>query len=313
MLGGQIPADPWRPALLLGSRSGYATRFAVDAGSLAQRRAVVGWLMARAAELAEEWGAASLGCLWLTSHAAAELAPCLSRPQDLVLAGPNSEIALGFDSFDGYLERLSWSRRRSARREMERFRASGLRVSRSRLSACLAELLPLAAQLQRRYGHEAETGALEQEYLAQARWLDDLGTVLLCRRGDELVGFALWFEWERTLYGRAAGFDYAGVGDSAAYFNLAFYEPIRLAIERGLSRLHLGMASWRAKWLRGASFDPTWSLICPPDALRLQWDEARDQGGDADWRWWAEQFPAAVDPVRDWRWSRQGLLGGAGN
>ncbi len=306
--------DLWRPTLLVGSRSGYRSSFALDA-SLENRRAqAVGVLAHEVASLAERLGAASVGWMWLEPAAAAALAANLRHPEDLVLAGPNCSIALPSDSFDSYLRRLSSSRRKSARREQDRFAASGLTVERCKLSDCLEVVAPLAVNLQRRYGHEMSAADLMRDLSAQARHLDGSSLVLVCRRGVKAVAFTLLYHWENALYGRVAGFDYQDLGDTCAYFNLAIYEPVRAAIELGVDRYHLGMASWRAKALRGAALEPAWIAVWAPSRVRGAWRRVvghRWQSGDGA-AFWQREFPRAVNPTDDWRWTVAGLLSRSG-
>ncbi|HVB14107.1 MAG TPA: GNAT family N-acetyltransferase [Candidatus Dormibacteraeota bacterium] len=309
VLGKRANPGPWLPTLLAGTRSGYSTEFAIHPGWKPQRQQVVARLLGSAAEVAEERGVSSLGVMWLTSAAAREAANCLTRPEYLVLAGPNSAIEIVWNSFDGYLAELSSSRRKSFRRERERFRTSGLRTEYRELSACLEEVAPLAARLQKKYGHALSALEIADQLQAQARHLDAASRVILCRRQDQLVGFALFYSWRDCLYGRLAGFDYPATADTGAYFNLAFYLPLQLALEEGLAQLKLGMASWRAKALRGAHFDPAWNLSVPPGTVRGAWAKAAQAQEDGPARWWASQFPSQVDWKGDWRWTRAGLAG----
>ncbi len=308
VLGRRARAALWRPTLIVGSRSGYATELALDPSWEPRRSEVWARLLAAVAERAEELGAASLGVMWLTSETASALAPCLRRSQDLVLAGPNSSIEIAWDSFEGYLSWLRHSRRRSALRERARFAASGLGLELTDLGSSLTELAPLALRLQERHGHSFSAPEMLAQLRAQARELNSESRVLLCRRRGRAVGFSLLYSWGGRLYGRLAGFDYEETLGSDAYFNLAFYEPLELALREGLRSFHLGMATWAAKALRGAAFDPAWILVCPPGRVRGVWSRARSGRDLDDARWWQGRFPQQVDPARDWRWTRAGLL-----
>jgi hypothetical protein len=68
------------------------------------------------------------------------------------------------------------------------------------------------------------------------------------------IATALFLENERTLIGKAIG-----IGDERrdyVYFNTAYYEPIRFAIEHGFKAIDYGPASTEAKRLRGATPRP---------------------------------------------------------
>ncbi|MGH7643525.1 MAG: GNAT family N-acetyltransferase [Candidatus Dormibacteria bacterium] len=309
VLGSAAQARPWLPTLIAGTRSGYATEFAVDPSWDRSRTSVISGLLRATAQLAERSEVASLGLMWLTSAAARELVDHLTRPEYLLLAGPNCAIDIAWRSFEEYLAQLSYSRRRSARRERERFQKSGLQVQFSDLYSSVDEIAPLAASLQRKYGHALRAREIAEQLQAQVRHLNSASRVLLCRRQGRLVGFSLLYRWGGVLYGRLAGFDYRATVDTDAYFNLAFYPPLQLALDEGLDRLHLGMATWRAKTLRGASLDPAWTLACPPGSVRGPWCRVVRAQGEGPGKWWAEQFPRQVDWKADWRWTRAGLAG----
>ncbi|MFZ0995130.1 MAG: GNAT family N-acetyltransferase [Candidatus Dormiibacterota bacterium] len=309
VLGRRARRQPWIPTLLVGSRAGYSTEFAIHPDWSQRRGSVVGRLLAGAAERAETVGSASLGVMWMTSAAAQEAYPCLRRPEYLILAGPNCAIEIEWDSFDQYLGSLSHSRRHSAIRERQRFRESGLEIEVSDLRSCLDQLPALAAKLQAKYGHAATEGEIAAQLEAQARHLNAESRVLLCRRQGRLVAFSLFYRWRDRLYGRLAGFDYAATAGADAYFNLAFYLPLQLALDENVKQLKLGMASWKAKVMRGASFDPTWTLACPPGPVRGAWARVAKGQGDGAAEWWAGQFPGRVNWREDWRWTRAGLAG----
>lgn len=309
VMGRRAKPEPWLPTLIVGSRSGYCTEFAVDPSRESTRPHLIARLLGGAARLAETWGAASLGVMWLTSASAREAIGWLARPEYLVLAGPNCTIEMTWDTFEGYLAQLSWSRRRSARREIERFQQSGLQAEFCQLNSCLDEIAPLAARLQQKYGHVLAPREISEQLAAQARYLNSESRVILCRQRGRLVGFSLLYSWQGALYGRLAGFDYRATAQSDAYFNLGFYLPLQLALEEGLDQFKLGMATWKAKVLRGASLDPAWTIACPPSHVRGAWARVAKAQGDGPSRWWSEQFPRQVDWARDWRWTRAGLSG----
>lgn len=304
----------WRPTLVVGSRSGYQTPLAICGGHHLDRGRVVARLAREVALLAEGLGAQSVGWMWLRPTAASQLLPNLRRSEDLVLAGPSCSIPIRWSSFDGYLRHLSSQRRRSARREAALFSASGMTIERAHLSECLEEVAPLGASLQLRYGHQVSAAELAKELSAQARHLDQESVVLLCRRDGRLVAFTLLYRWDDTLYARLAGFDYEQVAGSAAYFNLAFYEPVQLAIETGATSLHLGMASWKPKAFRGAVFEPQWIVVWPPPRISGAWRRAakREAAQGEPARWFASTFPAQVELSTDWRWTVEGLRRGPG-
>ncbi|WP_441249418.1 GNAT family N-acetyltransferase [Kitasatospora sp. McL0602] len=265
-LGAGAEADRplWMPLLLLGSRAGYHGGALVGPALPGPRRSrVIARLFEAAGELAQSVGAAAMAMLYAPqAHAEeclaalAEHAPGLPTPSYAPLS---AEAVIPVATVEA--ER-SARRRREWQREARAFAASGGSVHRARLSTCYREAGPLLGRLQRRYGEddtdEAMTAYLEQ----QAGCLDDWSEVMLERRDGRLTGFALCYAWGDTLHVRAAGF--AQDAGPYAYFNLAVYQPLALAAERGLDWVDLGTGAYRGKLLRGARLRSTHALVWPP-------------------------------------------------
>ena len=278
LLGGRSRGAEWRPTLFIGTRSGYVNEWLAHPREGDTAASVLRPMLQAAVRLARHHGCASWAAMWLTSKAASQLTEALGPTAHLMLGAGSASLDAGFPDFETYLASLSFSRRHAVRRERARFAASGLRVTEARLSECCEDLARLAAPLQARYGHRHSALELEEEFSCQARQLDHCSWVLICRRGERPVGFTLFYRWGDTLYGRAAGFDYQEVAGTAAYFNLAFYLPLEHAIRTGARELHLGLASWQAKVVRGARLEPSWLWITPPRRWRSSWPElVRDQ------------------------------------
>ena len=288
LLGGHSRGAEWRPTLFLGTRSGYVNEWLVHPGEGDLVAEALGLMLQAAVRLARQEGCASWAAMWMTSKAAFQLAETLGPAAHLMLGSGSATLDVGFPDFGAYLASLSSSRRHAVRRERARFAASGLQVTEARLSECCEDLARLAAPLQARYGHRHSAPELEQEFSRQARHLDHCSWVLICRRGERPVGFTLFYRWGDTLYGRAAGFDYQEVADTAAYFNLAFYLPLEHAIRTGARELHLGLASWQAKVGRGARLEPSWLWITPPRRWRSSWPKLV-RGQPLGVRAWLEQ------------------------
>lgn len=288
LLGDRSRSAEWRPTLFIGTRSGYVNEWLVHPREGDRTARVLRPMLKAAVALARRDDCASWAAMWMTSRAAAQLAEALGPAAHLMLGSGSASLGASFASFDAYLASLSSSRRHAVRRERARFEASHLQVTEARLSECVRALAQLAAPLQARYGHRHSVAELEEEFSRQAQRLDSCSWVLICRREGRPVGFTLFYRWGDTLYGRAAGFDYQEVAGTAAYFNLAFYLPLEHAIRTGARTLHLGLASWQAKVVRGARLEPSWLWITPPRRWRSRWPElVRDQPSGV--RAWLQQ------------------------
>ncbi len=271
VVGDRSAPSEWRPTMFVGTRSGYVNEWLIHPRARDHPARVLRPMLRAALRLGRKGGCASSAAMWLTSKAASQLTEALGPTAHLMLGAGSASLDAGFPDFETYLASLSPSRRHFVRRERARFSSSSLSVAEARLSECWEELARLAAPLQAKYGHRSSVSELEGEFRRQAEQLDSCSWVLICRRRDRPVGFTLFYRWGDTLYGRAAGFDYPEVADAAAYFNLAFYLPLEHGIRTGARSLHLGLASWHAKVMRGARLDPSWLWVVPPRRWRRSW------------------------------------------
>jgi uncharacterized protein len=96
--------------------------------------------------------------------------------------------------------------------------------------------------------------------------------VAVCsRRGGHPVGFCIYFVWGDTVFLRWCGFDYKRlIGGAAEYFNLLYYDQIKLAAERGVRWIHAGIKSPEAKARRGAALRPLWLVDLAEDSVIAQ-------------------------------------------
>ncbi|MEW1699261.1 MULTISPECIES: GNAT family N-acetyltransferase [unclassified Streptomyces] len=242
--------------VLAGSRTGYDNRVLLDPALAREGRAgLLGALCGRLLDRAEEYGAGHVSWWYLPEAETRELA---ALPGFATVAAPCPPTAVvlprGAD-FDAHVAALPSSRRSLVRRDLRRLAEGGYR-SRTVVAdpADLERYAPLVVQVQARHGEElGEEGAVR--YLLRCLSVggaDVVVTEVLDGR-DRLAAFALGIVHGRTLHMRVFGCDYAaGHGGAGEYFEATVYGPLRLALDRGLDAVHLGVTSYRAKSLRGA-------------------------------------------------------------
>jgi hypothetical protein len=255
LFGPDQPVEDWSPQTLVGSRSGYAN-------------AVLGTDLRAWVAVAEQAArdSASAAIPYLERQLAAALSALLpGRP--VPLSGARCQISLPEGDVDGYLARLSRSRRGLVRAEWRAFAAGGATIEVDRLAAGMVGVLaPLLANVQHRHGSSVRVEQVA-EYLhgCQSHGLGNSTVLITCRYGDEVVGFSLCYEFGSSLVVRVVGLDYARVGRHAEYFTLLVHEPVRYALSRGLTTVDLGTEGYRAKVLRGATLVPLWTVLlaCP--------------------------------------------------
>jgi len=181
------------------------------------------------------------------------------------------------EDFEGYLKRFTSAKRNKFKREIRAFEAAGGKLAVRRLSEVAESVGPLLGDLHQRHGDDGSTAETMTRYLAsQAAVLDEWSRVFVEERDGRITAFALAYAYDGCLYGRAAGFDRAAGVSPFAYFNLAFYAPLRYAADHGLSAVDLGTGAYQGKVLRGAELRPLWSAVWPPNDSEPAWLEALD-------------------------------------
>ncbi|MEU1407869.1 GNAT family N-acetyltransferase [Streptomyces sp. NPDC005728] len=264
----------WFPLLLIGSRAGYHSDLFTAAGlDGATREAVARALLRTCHELAREAGAQSMALMYASEETARLAHRCARGATSPIPTSAEAVIPAGPHDFGGYLSRFRRKRRNTIVREIEAFRAGGSTVREARLADCCDQVGPLMAELQRKYGHADGDAEMTAHLKSQASAMNDISRVFLEVRDGEVVGFVLCYQWERTLQVRAAGFNYRASAPFA-YFNLAYYQPMRYALDHGLHAINLGVGAYQVKVSRGARLEPLWSVVWPPQDGNAEWFRA---------------------------------------
>jgi hypothetical protein len=154
--------------------------------------------------------------------------------------------------------------RPTVRREQRGFAGAVDRVVIADASRLLdPDLVPLLAAHHRKYGH-AGAEASFRDRLARVSSYGDGVRLLVAERAGRALGFiALVLDRD---HGRLVPRLFACEdNDVFAYFNLVFYEPVRVAALWGFGAIALGSTAYRAKLLRGARLQPRSTWLAPLD------------------------------------------------
>jgi predicted N-acyltransferase len=260
-------AGRWLPGILAGGFSGYRTELLLAKEARRDERlAAAEAVLRHCLELIEDRRQNGLWLMCVPPDDAAILAAALASRGLLLLHEVEFDMEIGWKSLLEYVSALPKHRRRTTRAELRSFREHGSSVVCRRLSDVSDQLVPLYAAVLRKYGTSDPEERARTHLARHVAFLDDLSFVVLCERGDQPIGFSLLCSVDDTLYSRVVGFDY-GLATHSEYFNLAFYEPIRLATERGFRRLHWGLAAAEAKLRRGARARPLWAVLARPGGV----------------------------------------------
>ena len=259
-------AAPLLPTLLCGGRQIGLSRVLTARLEPERRAERVRRMIATAEELARSQGARSLAFLYV-EHADAVLRAALSAAgYRQVQSHDHHVLEAGWAEFEGYLATLSGHRRTTVRRERRRLLDAGVEVSARRLAeADVPALVDLEANLVARHGSARSRVQLAATLEAVARRLADRSLLVLASHGGVPRAFALFLRWRDELYARHTGFDYAFQGKLPLYFEVLFYEIAARAPALGLSRIHYGVATGRAKLSRGCLPVPELAYVRPLD------------------------------------------------
>lgn len=174
-------------------------------------------------------------------------------------------LQLPVSSFAEYLDLFRSDARRLFNREMKQAREAGVQFK------ITHELAEVSGALERLY--DATYSKYGEEHFhhpasfwsALGRHVAPHAEALVAYRDGEPVGFSALLHKNDDLYFWRVGRSYDGeVADTPVYFNLAFYGPVKRALELGAKRLWLGSGAWEAKRRRGAVGHALYSYIWFP-------------------------------------------------
>jgi predicted N-acyltransferase len=266
-----LQEEPTAGYVLAGARRGYHNGVLVNDeidAELRRRavRAVLDRIRADVGEVGAGWW------LYVTDDAVPELCESLdcAVPVFLDIEG---RVHLPGHTWDDFIRGLPASRRNTVRRERRVSAGAGYTISVVRLDECWYEAGPLLAKVQGRYGHDDSVDEA-RDYLANlASGSTSPGSVILCRRNDQLIGYCHFYDFGTTRWIRSFGLDYPNLVAAFEYFELVYYLPILGAYAAGLSSVHYGIKSAQAKALRGATLHPLWAI--PIGAAAATWPQRR--------------------------------------
>ncbi len=174
-------------------------------------------------------------------------------------------LQLPVTSFDEYLNLFRSDARRLFNREMKQAREAGVRFevthNLNQVSNCMERLYDATYS---KYGEE-HFHHPASFWSALGRHVAPHAEALIAYRDREPVGFSALLHKNEDLYFWRVGRTYDGeIGEAPIYFNLAFYEPVKRALELGAKRLWLGSGAWEAKRRRGATGHALYSYLWFP-------------------------------------------------
>ncbi len=173
---------------------------------------------------------------------------------------PTIRVDTGYDSLDDYLmKHLSKNGRKHARKQFRK--AEGLYRLRtvSDFESLIPTIFPLfrSVFLKAKYQFEELPPSF---YVECNRSQHPETEMILCEKGDTIVGALLVFYNDRQQLNRRIGVDY-NEANSGLIYNLLNYEGLKRAIERGIPTVDLGQSSYLVKKRLGGELTDQYLLL----------------------------------------------------
>lgn len=165
---------------------------------------------------------------------------------------PKAEMKIRWKSFDEYLDSMRSNYRRKIVKRMEKCAQANISFE------ILTNFSEHAADLKRLYDnvyHNAKE--YKRERVAEAffrnidKYLGERSVMTVAKKDGRIIGSSLLLLNDKMLISLFMGLDYDYNEEYFIYFNL-FYRAIRLAIERGMEELELGITTLDPKRDMGA-------------------------------------------------------------
>jgi predicted N-acyltransferase len=185
---------------------------------------------------------------------------------------PMLYIDVSWRSFDEYLQSLGKNTRYQVRREIKSSAENGVVIEEiidfEKLSTQLSDL---SLKLFLKYNKWAQR--LEPFFYEKLSDYAKANTkVLVAKKNGVIIGFTLFVRKDKTLDFFLVGFDYElQKKTDFTYFNLAYYTPIKWAIQEGIQKIYYRWGSEESKYKRGCKPEILYSSVkCQNKLLNSQ-------------------------------------------
>ena len=168
-----------------------------------------------------------------------------------------------WNNFDDYLKERAKKIRDNIKREIKKCRESGIIIlEQSEFEKISEQLYDFHTNLFSKYNNGAKSPYSVSFFQSLNQHAKDKTKLLTAIKDGKLVGFSLLLLHKSQLDVYFCGFDYESLGNTDfIYFNLVYYEPIKLAIKLGIKRIHFRLAAEDVKLKRGCKREKTYWFI----------------------------------------------------
>ncbi len=173
---------------------------------------------------------------------------------------PTAYLYVQWKTFKEYLASLPRKTKKNIRHTLNQGERRGLSLEHSQDFSGLDHLFSLYVANLERHKYEHLVPFTAELYKNIEKYVREYAYILRCRRGDDLLGYWIYF-FDGTFASMAfSGFDWALASEYDAYFNIC-YDVIREMIEKGCKRILFGATTYTVKRRIGCTLKITVTLV----------------------------------------------------
>jgi predicted N-acyltransferase len=167
-----------------------------------------------------------------------------------------------WSSFEDYLKSLKRKTRKNIRREIRKCTGNGVTIEKREISGLSAKLSELLSNHISKYLGTVDNPFDPDFFNKLNIHARDKIKVFIAKKNNEVVGFTLLTQQKVTLDAWMCGFNYDALTNTDfIYFNLAYYAPIRWAIDEGIKKIYYRTKAEKVKLDRGCKPERTYSFV----------------------------------------------------
>jgi len=172
-------------------------------------------------------------------------------------------LDIEWSNFEDYLASLKHKTRLNVRREIKKFKESGITVDElSEFGDLAATLSNLNSNLFSKYNKHKESPYDDSFFKRLNEFARDKSKLFIAKKDREVVGFCLSLRQGDVLDCYMCGFNYdVQTNTDFIYFNLVYYEPLKWAIKERIKRIHYRISAEEAKLRRGCKPAQIFSFV----------------------------------------------------
>jgi predicted N-acyltransferase len=166
-------------------------------------------------------------------------------------------------TFEDYLNSLKPGMRKKIRREIKKCSDNGVTIKEELITENIAgKLSELEAIVSSKYNPTSNNKYPTLFFMTLQKYVKDKIRLFVARKNDEVIGFSLSLQHKDVLDVYMYGSDYeAQTNTFFTYFNLAYYNPIQLAINEKIKKIYFRYLNEKVRLNRGCKPEQTYSFI----------------------------------------------------